>query len=338
MIDCICNTVMYCSLTCKEKHRETHQSLCVSSKDPLITLDHCQQAMQLVSMLQENKELNVDEPVIVALPSGDQPIQLISIDELEKKYPSMDISMKETLSQMVDEQQRWMIHVLWFTQGQILHRILRGRFPEVEDLYPFKAEVNFTEEEQDEAYWSTTVLCKPPSFGCVINAMFRTPVPPRGKVTVTLTRGDNRMTGSLQYSTKAILNPLPQIPGVMFISSTADHQHDMEVFHILPMQKIVKLYVGDRVVHLLLKKMSAPQAIHRDHRYRTMVYYCHSIQLIKRQEANIDDLPKQCLVCCAKAKHKCSVCGVHYCSVDCQKADWKSHKRSHKRKDQVSAY
>jgi hypothetical protein len=31
--------------------------------------------------------------------------------------------------------------------------------------------------------------------------------------------------------------------------------------------------------------------------------------------------------CCEKALHKCGVCKMAgYCSVKCQKADWKSHK------------
>lgn len=282
-----------------------------------MTIAMCEKAMNFVRELHEHKQINIYAPVIVLLPPRDrpqQPLRLTSIAELEELYPPMADSMKQLLSQMVDDQYRWIIHLLWLTDNKVLHKIVRGRYPELEDLHPFQVSLSFFEEGQEEVYWKEEILCYAPNYQRVMPNC--KPVPPRGRVDIVLSRGDNVMQGSLEYSTRTLSGPSPS-------------PSQSPKFMAFPQEKLLKLYVGDRVVHLILRKVSNLQSLHRDQRDRMMIYECWTVQLIKRQEAETIQLPKQCVLCGMQSKLKCSLCGVFYCSKKCQRDDWKCHKRSH---------
>lgn len=335
---CACQTVAYCSKECQKKHWKEHKPLCDRGKgtsvsasgDPLITTSMCEQAVAFVNEQTELKNLDVYAPVIVLFPPrgrSHEPLRLTSLGELVAQNPTMQEPMKKLLKQVVDEQHRWIIHLLWFTDNKVLHKIIRGRFAAVEELQAFSVEVCFIEERQEQATWQEKVWCESPAFQALLSDGKL--VPPRGRVEVRLCRGDNVMRGTLEYSTKTLHVSLTSPSGASTRSKGPESIYDTQEFQMFPQEKLIKMYVGDRVVHLLLLKVSQPLHLRQDQRGRLLLYACRSVRLIRRQQAELSDLPKQCLVCCMKSKLKCPQCGVYYCSRKCQKEDWKNHKHSH---------
>jgi hypothetical protein len=131
MKSCPCKSEVYCSTVCQRQDWKEHRRLCNRGEvshdaDPLITVEMCQQAVCFVFDLQEQKLVPEQEPVIVLLPPRDrpqQPLRLISLVELALPNPSM----QQLLSQVHDEQHRQIIHLLWFTDGKVLHKRVRRR-------------------------------------------------------------------------------------------------------------------------------------------------------------------------------------------------------------------
>jgi hypothetical protein len=222
------------------------------------------------------------------------------------------------------------LHVLFQpSAGPVLERTMAWIPLDRPDL-PLKITFDFYQEQSPDSYFGAAVVTESVHAWAEIPNAWEIPVPCRGDLKVSIQVGDRLHKGQLAYSTKSLLNPMPRInmPGLMLMEVNVQ-QGDMKRFSQIPSIKLLKLYAGAYVVHVQLQKVTVPEPVHQDRRHRTMVYKSNKVMVIPRSTASLRDLPKQCLYCCESAKLKCSVCGIFYCSVKCQKEDWKSHKRSH---------
>lgn len=303
MKTCPCEMFLYCSNTCRQQLVQEHKC---SESDPTITIDMIQAAVAFVDQS--------DIP---------QPLSVLVSEDGDCSFASRDLaSEKDTSSEQ--------FHVLFKpATGPMIRRSLDWIAIDRHDL-PLRVKFDFYQEQSNDIYFGDTVVSESVHMWTSISNTWEIPVPARGDMHVSVQVGDRIHEGQLAYSTRSILNPLPRtsIPGAILMDVRAQ-QGDLQRFSQLPTYKLLKLYAGVFVVHLQLKKVTIPEPIHQDKRHRTMIYRCDKVLVIPRTTAKIQDLPKQCLFCCEPARLKCGVCGVFYCSVECQKQDWKSHKRSH---------
>jgi hypothetical protein len=310
---CPCGAFLHCSSSCWQQLQKEHAC---TSTTPVVTTRMIQAAVAFLDQQQAQEPLPVQ--VTADLECSFATIATNGVQNSEQpqesKTPQVRILGPRGTTRLVD----------WTT---VIPSSPRASLP-LRVNFDFYREGDVVGES--DAYYSDAAVVREFHQQHAVSDCLHIPVPCRGDFCVRLQAGDRVYQGQLAYSTKSLLNPMPRspFPGLMLVETQA-RQGDLERFQRIPEHKLLKLYVGDFVVHMMLKKLERPDPIHQDRRHRTMVYATQFLTVIPKTQAQVTDLPKQCLFCCAPAKLKCSVCGIFYCSKVCQKEDWSSHKLSH---------